>query len=52
MLVASYGKPNSAKYQSGMSVVDISPQEMTGLRITAAPNTSGYCPITRIKYER
>lgn len=43
-----YDSPNSAKYQSGMSVEDNSPADMTGLRVTAAENISGYCPITSL----
>ena len=37
-----YSIPNSEKYQSRISVEDISPTEMTGLRKTAAENRSGY----------
>ena len=41
-----YSIPNSAKYQSGISLEEISPTEMTGLRKTAAENRSGYRPMT------
>ena len=44
-----YSIPNSEKYQSRMSLEDISPTEMTGLRRTAAENISGNRPITEIK---
>lgn len=39
--------PNSEKHQSRMSVLEeVSPTEMTGLRSTAAENSSGNRPIT------
>ena len=38
---SGYSIPNSEKYQSGMSLEEISPTEMTGLRRTAAENRSG-----------
>ena len=41
-----YSIPNSEKYQSGISLEEISPTEMTGLRRTAAENRSGYRPMT------
>jgi hypothetical protein len=41
-----YSIPNSEKYQSGISVEDVSPTEMTGLSRTAAENRSGYRPMT------
>lgn len=43
-----YSIPNSEKYQSGRSLEEISPTEMTGLRKTAAENRSGYRPMTLI----
>lgn len=43
-----YSIPNSEKYQSGISLEEISPTEMTGLRRTAAENRSGYRPTTLI----
>ena len=36
-----YSIPNSEKYQSGISLIEISPTEMTGLRSTAAEKRSG-----------
>lgn len=41
-----YSIPNSEKYQSRMSLEEISPTEMTGLRSTAAENKSGNRAIT------
>ena len=46
MAEMGYLNPNSAKYQSGMSVVDISPTDITGLRRATAEKKSGNCPIT------
>ena len=40
--------PNSEKYQSRISLEEISPTEMTGLRRTAAENRSGNRPMTSI----
>ena len=45
-----YSIPNSEKYQSGISLEEISPTEMTGLRKTAAENRSGYRPMTFFIY--
>lgn len=44
-----YSIPNSEKYQSRISLEEISPTEITGLRSTAAENRSGNCPITKRK---
>ena len=44
-----YLYPNSEKYQSGMSVVDIAPTDMTGLRRATAEKKSGNCPTTIYK---
>ena len=41
-----YSIPNSEKYQSLISLEEISPTEMTGLRRTAAENRSGNRPMT------
>ena len=41
-----YFNPNSAKYQSGMSVVDNAPTDITGLRRVTAEKKSGNCPMT------
>ena len=41
-----YCSPNSEKYQSGMSVDDKSPTDMTGFRNTAAEKNEGNLPIT------
>ena len=41
-----YSIPNSEKYQSRISLEEISPTEMTGLRRTAAEKKSGYRPMT------
>jgi len=58
-----YCSPNSEKYQSGMSLVDISPVEITGFRSTAAEKKEGNfamttfevlslgCDVTKDKYE-
>lgn len=46
MAEMGYFNPNSAKYQSGMSVVDNSPTKITGLRRAAAEKKSGNCPTT------
>ena len=47
-----YSIPNSEKYQSRISLEEISPTEMTGLRRTAAENTSGYRPMTLRKKKK
>jgi len=44
-----YSYPNSEKYQSGMSVVDIAPTDITGLRRETAEKKSGNCPTTICK---
>lgn len=41
-----YCSPNSEKYQSGMSVDDKSPTDMTGFRKMAAEKKAGNLPIT------
>ena len=41
-----YSIPNSEKYQSRISLEEISPTEITGLRRTAAENRSGNRPMT------
>ena len=44
-----YSIPNSEKNQSRISLEEISPTEMTGLRRTATENRSGYRPMTFFK---
>ena len=44
-----YSIPNSEKYQSRMSLDEMPPTEMTGLRSTAAENKSGNRLITKKK---
>ena len=44
--MTEYSMPNSLKNQSGISEVDTSPTEMTGLRRTQAPKMSGHWPTT------
>jgi hypothetical protein len=41
-----YSRPNSEKYQSGMSVEDTSPMDMTGFLRTADEKKLGNWPIT------
>ncbi len=41
-----YCSPNSEKYQSGMSLVAISPTEITGFRSTAAEKKEGNFAMT------
>jgi len=46
MAEMGYFNLNSAKYQSGMSVVDNSPTDIPGLRRATAEKKSGNCPTT------
>lgn len=41
-----YCSPNSEKYQSGMSLVDMPPTEITGFRSTAAEKKEGNFAMT------
>ena len=45
-----YSRPNSEKYQSGMSVEDTSPTDTTGFLRTADEKKSGNWPMTFLRF--